>query len=99
MQAMELAIAATLYFSFAAYLFFPTVNAPPIFGRMAIGLCASELVVTCAWAAGRDSCRFVERCSPFTETMARAAGLQIPAMTAATLLISAAYGLYVVRNW
>ena len=96
---MELAIAATLYFSFAAFLFFPTVNAPPILGRMAIGLCASELVVTCAWAAGRDSCRWEEHCSTFTDTMASAAGLQIPALTAATLLISGVYAVFVVRNW
>jgi hypothetical protein len=96
---MELAIAATLYFSFTAFLFFPTVNAPPIFGRMAIGLCASELVVTCAWAAGRESCRWDEHCSPFTDTMASAAGIQIPALTGVTFLVSAAYGVFVVRNW
>ena len=96
---MELAIGATLYFSFFAFLFFPTVNAPPILGRMAIGLCASELVVTCAWAAGRDNCDWNGHCSPFTDTMASAAGVQIPAVTAATLLISAAYAVFVVRNW
>ena len=96
---MELAIAATLYFSFTAFLFFGTVNAPPIFGRMAIGLCASELVVTCAWAAGRDSCSWGGRCSPFTETMASAAGVQIPALTGLTLLLSGAYAVFVVRNW
>jgi hypothetical protein len=96
---MEVAIGATLYFSFAAFLFFPTVNAPPIFGRMAIGLCASELVVTCAWAAGRESCSWDGDCSSFTQAMASAAGLQIPALTAVTLLMSGAYAVFVVRNW
>ena len=41
---MELAIVFTLWITFGAFLFFPTIGAPPVFARTAIGMCASELV-------------------------------------------------------
>ena len=48
---MELAIALTLYLSFCAFLFFGTMEAPAVFGRLAIGLCASEFVAAIAWGS------------------------------------------------
>ena len=58
-----LTIALTLLLSFGAFLFFPTVNAPPVFGRVAIGLCASEFVAVIVWRAGQAaSSRAAGRC-------------------------------------
>ena len=88
MTAMELAIALTLYLSFGAFLFFGTMEAPAVFGRLAIGLCASEFVAAIAWGVypSATPCR----ASP---------GVQIPALTAGSLLLALGYGLHVARKW
>ena len=52
MGQVGLTIALTLLLSFGAFLFFPTVNAPPVFGRVAIALCAAEFVAVIVWHAG-----------------------------------------------
>ena len=88
MTAMELAIALTLYLSFGAFLFFGTMDAPAVFGRLAIGLCGSELVAD--RRLGRDS--------P-TPHDGGIAGVQIPALTAGSLLLALGYGLHVARRW
>ena len=44
MGGMGLVIVVTLYLTFCAFLILPHLGAPPIFARMAIGLCASEFV-------------------------------------------------------
>ena len=95
---MELAIAFTLYLSFCAFLFFGTMHAPPVFARMAIGLCFSELVVAIGWAVSRRTCLH-RPCGEMVGTFESAAGLQIPAMTAATMVLAVAYGLHIVRRW
>jgi hypothetical protein len=92
MLCVEIAIAITLYLSFGAFLFFPTVAAPPVFGRLAIGLCASELVASVLWVVGTPG-------SELADTAASAAGLQIPILTGGTLAVAAAYGLHVARRW
>ena len=84
---MALAIAFTLYLSFGAFLFFGTMGAPAIFGRLALGLCFSEFVASVAWAVNP------------TRTLESAAGLQIPVLAAATLVLAAGYGLHVARRW
>ncbi len=84
---MELAVALTLYLSFCAFLFFGTMGAPAVFGRLAIGLCASELVAAVVWSL-----------NPSTTT-AGIAGVQIPVLTGATLVLAAGYGLHVARRW
>jgi hypothetical protein len=89
---VEIAIAFTLYLSFGAFLFFPTVEAPRLFGRLAIGLCASELIASIAWVVGTPG-------SDFADTAGSAAGLQIPVLTAAMFVVAAAYGLHVARRW
>jgi hypothetical protein len=98
MQAMELAIVFTLWLTFGAFLIFPTLNAPPVFARMAIGLCFSEFVVAVAWSVGREDC--VDRpCPALVDTLHNAAGYQIPAMTAAMFVCAFAYGVFVKRSW
>jgi len=94
---MEAAIALTLYLSFAAFLILPTLGAPAIFVRLAIGLCASELVATVVWGVGRSECDS-GHCA-LVDTAASAAGLQIPALTAGTFMLGAAYGVHVARRW
>jgi len=84
---MELAIGATLYLTFAAYLVLPTLGAPEVFARMAIGLCGSELVAAVAWS-------FTE-----SDTLGSVAGLQIPVLSGSVLLLAGAYGVFVVRSW
>ena len=94
---MEAAIALTLYLTFAAFLILPTLGAPPVFCRLAIGLCASELVATVVWGVGRSECDS-GHCA-VVETAASAAGLQIPVLAAGTFVLSAGYGLHVARRW
>ena len=86
---MEVAIAFTLYLSFGAFLFFGTMGAPAVFGRLAIGLCGSELLAATAWVAGGTDDR----------ALATAAGVHIPVLTGATLVLAVGYGLHVARRW
>src|SRR4051812_45729768 len=53
---VELVIGATIYLTFCAFLILPHFGAPPIFGRMAIGLCASEFVASLGWSFSRSDC-------------------------------------------
>jgi hypothetical protein len=97
---MELAIALTIWLTFCAFLILPLLGAPPVFARMAIGLCAAELVATVAWATARDQCELRGHCSPgFMDFAAAFAGVQIPVMSAAMLVLALAYGVFAVRNW
>jgi hypothetical protein len=95
---VELAIAFTLWLSFGAFLTLPHVGAPPVFAKMAIGLCASELVAAIAWSAGRDACSPGD-CSPLVDAAGNAAGLQIPVAFGAVLLVGLAYAVHVARSW
>ena len=49
MKGMVVVIGITLYLTFCAFLILPHLGAPPIFVRMAIGLCASEFVAAVGW--------------------------------------------------
>jgi hypothetical protein len=92
MGAVEIAIGLTLYLSFGAFLFFPTMSAPPVFSRLAIGLCASEFVATIIFIIGGSS-------SELARTAGSAATLQIPVLTGTMFVIAVAYGLHVARRW
>jgi len=92
MVQVEIAIAFTLYLSFGAFLFFPTMAAPAVFSRLAAGLCASELVASLVWFVGGPS-------SDLGQTAASAASVQIPVLTGAMFVIAVAYGLHVARRW
>jgi hypothetical protein len=95
---VEIAIAFTLWLSFGAFLTFPHLGAPPVLARMAIGLCASELVTAVAWSAGRDACSD-GGCSPLVDAAGTAAGVQIPVAFGVVLAIGLAYAVHVVRSW
>jgi hypothetical protein len=94
---VEIPVAATLYFSFAAFLVFPHLGAPAVFGKMAISLCAAELVSTLVWLIARDACP--DGSCAVMETAEYAASVDIPAATGLSFLIALAYGLFVARNW
>jgi hypothetical protein len=94
---VELAVAFTLWISFGAFLFFPTVNAPPLFSRTAIALCAAELCACLIWSAGQTC--IVPGCPELSSAARTAAGIDIPALTALMLVLAAAYGLRVARTW
>jgi hypothetical protein len=104
---MAIVIAVTLYLTFTASLLLLHLGAPPIFPRMAIGLCASEFVAAVGWGMNRQSCgsswsgdAFVQRdCGGLVDTFQSAARLQIPALTGAMFVVATAYGLFVARRW
>jgi hypothetical protein len=94
---VELTIALTLLLSFGAFLFFPTVNAPPFFSRVAITLCTAEFLAVIVWYAGRQCT--VPGCPTLSRAARTAAALDIPALTALMFLLAVAYGVRVARSW
>jgi hypothetical protein len=94
---VELTIALTLLLSFGGFLFFPTVNAPPLFSRVAIALCAAEFVAVIVWVAGRDC--IVAGCLTLSRAARTAAAIDIPALTALMFLLAAVYGVRIARTW
>jgi hypothetical protein len=97
MRCVDVTIALTLLLSFGAFLFFPTVNAPPVFARVAIGLCAAEFVTVIVWFAG-SSC-IVWGCGTLSRAARTLATLDIPALTGLMLVAATVYGLRVARSW
>src|SRR3954452_5334430 len=98
MRDVELAIAATLYFSFCGFLVFPLFGAPRLFAKMAITLCGYELVIALAWAASREDCE-PDHCSRVVGGLASLAGVEIPALTGLLFLIAVGYSVFVARTW
>ena len=97
MNRVELSVAFTIWISFGAFLFFPTVKAPPLFARTAIGLCAAELLACLLWTAGRTC--IAPGCPAMGATARTAAGVDIPALTGLMPVLAGVYGLRVARNW
>ena len=95
--AVELTVALTLWVSFGAFLFFPIVNAPPLFARSAICLCAAELLACLLWTAGRTC--IVPGCPAMSAAAHTAARVDIPALTVLMLTAATVYGLRVARSW
>ena len=77
----------TVYLTFGAWLTLPHLGAPEIFGRLCIGLCASELIAAVAWVNYR------------TDVWASIAGVQIPILAGVVAVFAFAYGVFVVRGW
>jgi hypothetical protein len=98
MHRMDVAVAFTLYFSFCAFLIFPKLEAPALFSKVAITLCAYELVITAWWAAARSSCT-PTGCPPLVRTLHSMAGREVPALTGLMFVIAIAYGVSVARSW
>ena len=99
MGRMEIVIAVTLYLTFGAFLVLPHLGAPPIFGRMAIGLCASEFVAAFGWGISRSNCGGDAICPHESNIFESAAGLQIPVLAACVFTVATAYGIFVARRW
>ena len=53
---MEVAAAFTVWITFGGWLFLGVVTAPRVFGRIALTLCAAELVATAVWSYGSETC-------------------------------------------
>jgi hypothetical protein len=95
---VEVAAAFTVWLSFGAWLFFPTVRAPAFFGHVAVSLCSAEMLAVAIWCFGSEACE--ERpCAVVPETARTAAALDIPVLTGLGLTLAAAYGLRVARAW
>jgi len=89
---MELATALTVWMTFGAWLFLPTVNAPARFSRVALWLCGSELLAAAIWTFGSDGCN--ERpCAPVAEAARTAAALDIPFLTGVAMVLGCAYAM------
>jgi hypothetical protein len=97
---MEIVIAVTLFLTFGAFLILPHLEAPPIFPRLAIGLCASEFVGAVGWGMATEGCRAGDAsCGGAADMWQRIVGLEIPALTAAVFVVATAYGVFVARRW
>jgi hypothetical protein len=89
---MEVAAALTVWITFAAWLILPTVQAPARFSRIAIWLCAAELVAAAIWSYGSAGC-VARPCAPLAETARTAAALDIPSLTGVALVLGCVYAL------
>jgi hypothetical protein len=86
-RGMEVAAAFTVWLTFGAWLFLPTVRAPAMFSRVAIGLCAAELLAVAIWCFGTEECT-ARPCAPVPETARMAAALDIPALTGLSFVLA-----------
>ena len=89
---MELAAGVTVYITFGAWLFLPTVNAPARFSRIALWLCGAELVTAAIWGYGSAGCD-QRPCAPAAEAARTAAALDIPCLTGVALVLGCAYAI------
>jgi hypothetical protein len=94
---MELAAAVTVYITFGAWLFLPTVNAPARFSRIAIWLCGAELVAAATWSYGSAGCE-KRPCAPLAETARSAAALDIPFLSGVAIVFGLAYAVRRARQ-
>jgi hypothetical protein len=87
---MEVAVALTVWITFGGWQFLGVVPAPPSFGRVALSLCAAELVTAAIWSYGSQTC--LERpCGVVAEAAREAAALDIPVLTAVALGLGIVY--------
>jgi hypothetical protein len=89
---MEVAAALTVWITFGGWLFLGVVDAPPVFGRIALTLCAAELIATAIWSYGTESCH-QRPCAAVPEVAREAAALDIPLLTAVALVLGIVYAL------
>src|SRR3954451_1541261 len=93
---MELATAFTVWITFSAWLFLPTVDAPARFSRIALWLCGGELLAAAIWTYGSDGCD-QRPCAPTIEAARTAAALDIPFLTGVAVVLGWAYAMRRVR--
>jgi hypothetical protein len=94
---VELAVALTVWITFGAFLFFGTIDAPPVFARTALGMCASELAACLLWQAA-DTC-IAPGCDTLSAAGREAASWQIPGLCGLLLAGGIVYGLRIARTW
>jgi hypothetical protein len=94
---MELAAAVTVWITFSAWLFLPTVNAPARFSRIALWLCGAELLAAAIWSYGSDGCD-ARPCAPAAEAARTAAALDIPFLTGVAIVLGWAYAMRRARQ-
>jgi hypothetical protein len=93
---VELASALTVWMTFGAWLILPTLNAPARFSRIALWLCAAELLAAATWSYGSAGCH--ERpCAPLAEAARTAAALDIPSLTGVAIVLGWAYAMRCAR--
>jgi hypothetical protein len=94
---VELAAAFTVWITFSAWLFLPTVDAPARFSRVALWLCGAELLAAATWSYGSEGC--AERpCAPLAEAARSAAALDIPSLTGVAIVLGWAYAMRRTRR-
>ncbi|WP_028060506.1 hypothetical protein [Candidatus Solirubrobacter pratensis] len=93
---MEVAAAFTVWLTFGAWLFLPTVDAPAVFSRIAISLCGAELLAVAIWSFGTEQCA-TRPCAPVPEAARMAAALDIPGLTGFAFLLAAICALRAAR--
>ena len=94
---MELTAAATLWGLFSAWLLFPELGVPAMLRRAVAWLIWLELLAVLAWGFGSEDC--VRRpCGTAAELGRRAAGLDLPLLSVAVLVLTLAYGVRHARR-
>jgi hypothetical protein len=89
---MEVAAAFTVWLTFGAWLFLATVPAPRFFSRLALTLCAAELLACAIWTFGTVECT-ARPCAAFPEAARTAASVDIPALTVWSIVLAAIYAV------
>jgi len=87
---MEVAAAFTVWITFGGWLFLGVVDAPRVFSRIALTLCAAELLAAAVWSYGSERC-LQRPCAPVPEAAREAAALDIPMLTAVALVLGIVY--------
>ena len=94
---MELTSAATLWGLFSAWLLFPRLGVPRMLLRAVAALIWLELLAVLTWAFGSED--YTSRpCTPLAETGRTAAGLDVPLLSLAVLVLAFAYGVRRTRR-
>jgi hypothetical protein len=89
---MEVAAAFTVWITFGGWLFLGVVEAPRVFSRIALALCAAELVTSALWYYGTQNCHD-RPCAAVPEAAREAAALDIPVLTGVALVLGIVFAL------
>jgi hypothetical protein len=89
---MELVAAATLWGLFSAWLLFPVWGVPDMLRKAAAALLTLEFVTVLAWGYGSEGCT-ARPCGAGAEAARTAAGLDVPILALALLVLTIAHGV------
>ena len=88
-------VAATLYGLVSAWLLFPLFGVPRVLTRSAALLAWLEFLSALAWGYTSEGCARGS-CSPLAEAARTAAGVDLPALSIAVVVLAIAHG---IRRW